>query len=309
MKKIAYNILQKTQKSRIPKMAARTGVALLLCSLLLPDSKGAETSHPATPQNRTTPRTGYHLLNNSQVTENIVIPELINYQGRLVTLDATKTYVDGLYNIEFRIWNKANGGDLLWGERYSVYVKNGHFNVVLGLGGTPIQGAQCNSLRDALHILPRDPNPQRYLGITVLEDENRQPLDNPKEAFPRQQILTTGYAIQAQYAQYAEAALNPFQMQNGLIVSQGQAKFYDGIRVNGSSSFQDGLVISGGGLVVSQGGLVIQNGDVFFQSGIQVSGKKAVFQNGVDITGGASISGGATVEGQLQVKGSASVLL
>ena len=237
--------------------------------------------------------------------ETVVIPELINYQGRLETQNAAKAYADGLYDLEFRLWDRANDGELIWGEKYSVYVKGGRFNVVLGAGGSPLDGEtpRCNSLRAALRITPAESHKKRYLGITVLQDENRQPLDDPTESFPRQQLLTAGYAVQAQYAQYAEESSARFVATQGLQVLGAVATFSQGIQVSGApAELQAGLKVSGGKATFA-GGLEVTGGKATLGTGVTVSGGKARINNGLEVRGGSTLSGGGQLNGKFVVKG------
>ena len=59
------------------------------------------------------------------------VPSTINYQGKLT--DASGVALNGYYNMEFRIYDAASGGTLLWSESHSsVPVMKGLFNVLLG---------------------------------------------------------------------------------------------------------------------------------------------------------------------------------
>jgi microcystin-dependent protein len=87
---------------------------------------------------------------------------------------------NGNYNIEFKIWNAASGGTLLWSEKWDtttsqVSVVGGIFNVMLG---------SKNNFHEeffADHLTT-------YLGIKVGTDF---------DMLPRQQITSVGYAFTA----------------------------------------------------------------------------------------------------------------
>jgi hypothetical protein len=65
------------------------------------------------------------------------IPKLIGYQGR-VTDNAGNPVSDDQHTMEFRIYNTAVGGTLLWDSgEVSVDVETGVFNTVLGAAGQP----------------------------------------------------------------------------------------------------------------------------------------------------------------------------
>jgi hypothetical protein len=239
--------------------------------------------------------------------EDVVVPEFINYQGRLETLNAAKSYTNGLYDLQFRLWDQPSNGNFLWGEKYSVYVSGSRFNVVLGSGGAPLPGASptFNTLREALHITAATANKERHLGITVLQDEDHQPINQPSESYPRQQLLNSGYAIQAQYAQYAaQAPTNGnFVANNGLQVLGAQAKLDKGVRVSGGvADLQAGLIVSGTNATFAQG-LKVTGGSTALQTGVNVSGGTAVIGNGLDVTGTTMLRGGGTLNGAYQFQG------
>ena len=106
------------------------------------------------------------------------VPPLVNYQGLLT--DANGQGLQGTTNLEFNIYDAAVGGSNVWGPQIfsSVPVINGQFNVILGTTDT---GGR--SIADALS------ESQRFLGIKV---------DDGPEIAPRQQILSTPYALQAE---------------------------------------------------------------------------------------------------------------
>ena len=59
-------------------------------------------------------------------------PLSLGYQGYLTNLD--RTVIDGERQITFRIYNHLTEGSLIWEESLeSVEIREGHFNVSLGL--------------------------------------------------------------------------------------------------------------------------------------------------------------------------------
>lgn len=105
------------------------------------------------------------------------VPPLVNYQGMLT--DAAGKPQTGTKKLEFNLYDAATGGNLVWGPQVftSVPLVNGMFNVILGTtdaGGKSI--ADAFSAKD------------RYLGMKV---------DGGTELVPRQQLLSTPFAIQA----------------------------------------------------------------------------------------------------------------
>lgn len=205
--------------------------------------------------------------------EQMAVPAIVNYQGRLESLVTNKVYIDGIYTIEFRIWDSpANTtGGLLWAEGYSVYVKGGNFNLMLGDGGSPLNAPiapKYRNLRDAFRVVPGATD--RYLGITVKQDENRNAISGV-ECTPRQQMLTAPFAFQAQYAQYAPSAgTNLFLAANGLLVSSGT---------------------------------FTASGPAQFNSGLTVAGSAASLKNGLQVSGPTALSGGVDVSGQSTLRG------
>jgi hypothetical protein len=113
------------------------------------------------------------------------VPPLINYQGTLTDAygvpipDATKP-------MEFNIYDAPTGGNLIWGPQLfaTVPIINGRFNVILGT--TDSLG---RSIANAFNA------ENRYLGIRA---------GSLTEIAPRQQILSTAYAMKAQRAAVSE---------------------------------------------------------------------------------------------------------
>lgn len=204
--------------------------------------------------------------------QDLLVPEYFNYQGRLESTDQSKSYIDGSYTIDFRIWDSpSNPGGLLWAESYSVYVKGGNFNVVLGEGGNALLSSPppaCNYLRDVFRTAATKTD--RYLGITVRQDESHNLINSAVECSPRQQMLSAPFAFQAQYAQSANAA--------------GTAQF---VATNG-------LRVSGRVFIAEMGAQCNQ--------GLTVAGAKAVVKNGLDVSGNTT-SDGLVVNGATTLKG------
>jgi hypothetical protein len=113
------------------------------------------------------------------------IPQLVNYQGKL-----TDAYGGALetkeYTLEFNIYDNATAVTVVWGPQIfdggsatghgaKVPVVRGYFNVILG---------QVDTTNRSIAIAFGGPN--RYIGIKV---------DGAAEISPRQQILSTPYAL------------------------------------------------------------------------------------------------------------------
>ena len=104
------------------------------------------------------------------------VPPLINYQGSLT--DANGAPMAGVKEMAFNLYDAPTGGNLIWGPQIyaTVPLINGKFNVLLGPtdgGGKLITTAFADKTR--------------YLSITI----------EGKEITPRQQILSTPFAMQA----------------------------------------------------------------------------------------------------------------
>ncbi len=115
------------------------------------------------------------------------VPSLINYQG--VLTDANGNLITGTLTkpMIFAVYDAANGGVMKWGpENQTVQIVNGQFNVLLG------------SVLTNPAITTAFDGPNRYLSIKV----------DGVELLPRQQVLSTGYAVQAERAVHAALADN-----------------------------------------------------------------------------------------------------
>ncbi len=105
-------------------------------------------------------------------------PDLVNYQGKLT--DNNGYPLDGTYGIVFKIYDVVTGGTEIWTQTINpVTVTHGHFNVILSNGITNAFSGDT-----------------RYIGLTV-------PAISATEISPRQQILSTPFAIRADYASSA----------------------------------------------------------------------------------------------------------
>ena len=120
-------------------------------------------------------------------TANAGIPHLINYQGKLTKSDGT-AYAMGEYKISISIYDHPTSGALVWGPQVfnNAPLVYGHFNVVLGPTDTT-----SRDIADAFA------NANTYLEIKV---------NNDPPITPRQQILSSPYAVNAENAQNAQNA-------------------------------------------------------------------------------------------------------
>lgn len=167
------------------------------------------------------------------------VPGQIDYQGTLSDPSSGMMYSDGVYEIDFRVWNAANGGTCLWGAKYSVMVRNGFFNVRLGdENATALTGANSPTygLREFWKAMwpSESEDNTRYLGVTLYANADGKEIEEPTELMPRQQLLSSPFAFRAQTAKYAEGAEGDFAV-SGKMTVEGTATF------NGNVVFPSGL--------------------------------------------------------------------
>ena len=185
---------------------------------------------------------------------NIIPPGLVNYQGTLLT-SANDPYTNGIYDIDFRVYPESSGGldKALWGAGYKVFVNNGVFGVMLGqIGGAALNDNptefQPDELWKALWFDERSPdNLTLFLGITVKQDQNGNPIATPAEAMPRQQFLVTPFAARAQQAMYARRASGDFDVGGTLTATNGfmcKSASFDGT-ITATSFIGDGTNLTG----------------------------------------------------------------
>jgi len=103
---------------------------------------------------------------------NAQVPQVINYQGMLT--DAGGVALSGSFVIEFKIYDAATAGIVLWTETRTVTVTGGLFDVLLG-SVTPIPYSVF------------DGN-DKYLSLKVGADP---------EMTPRKRLVSVGYALRA----------------------------------------------------------------------------------------------------------------
>ena len=105
------------------------------------------------------------------------VPGVINYQGRLMQPSGVPV-ADGVYSMQFAIYDTPSGGTALWSEtNSSVQVKGGIFSVLLG-SATNLPANIFDS-------------PGRFFGVKV---------GNDPEMTPRQQMATVPFAVRAERA-------------------------------------------------------------------------------------------------------------
>lgn len=190
----------------------------------------------------------------STATQNV--PGTMNYQGVLRNPSTGLPYADGIYTLDLRIWNNSSStgsSGCLWGGQYSVYVKDGYFNVMLGdaagkdLTTAPTGTYKNQELWKAMWGAS-DTATTYYLGVTPREDYRNAAIASPSEILPRQQLLSSPFAFRAQQAKYADASkATTFTAENGLTVNgattlKGAVTFNGNITANGTGSQKFGPI-------------------------------------------------------------------
>jgi hypothetical protein len=140
------------------------------------------------------------------VTASAQVPDRLNYQGVLKKGDGTSVG-QGYKDIQFRIYDAATGGNLVWARTQRANTDaDGLFNVVLMESGAPIAGAQTESLAT---VFTSSGGENRYLELTVV---GSTPI------MPRQRFVTAPYAFMAINVKTAQ---DNFTVQGALSVMQG----------------------------------------------------------------------------------------
>lgn len=208
-----------------------------------------------------------------QAAESSTVPAAINYQGKL-TDTGGKPVTNGLYQVEFRIWDHAtatNSADYLWGRSFALYVStNGTFNVLLSDdGGTLSPAGTVSSLLQAFE------GPVRYLGLTVKQTPS-SPVTGAVEISPRQQLVTAPYAVHAYQASLAERsnyATNAAAAANATyaLTATNALKF-------NNFTTNDFLLASKSAQTLT-GSLTVTNGTLTARSNVTVSGATTLSSN------------------------------
>ena len=129
-------------------------------------------------------------------------PGLVNYQGRLSN-SAGEPVSNRTYEIEFRVWDAEDNGNYIWGEQYTVFIKGGVFNVLLGNGGLQVTNPVTPAVNDIRFAFTE---PNRYLELTPLTGEDGNLIPAPEAISPRQQFLSAPFALHSDFAIQAENA-------------------------------------------------------------------------------------------------------
>ena len=158
------------------------------------------------------------------------VPETMNYQGYLANPSTGTAYADGIYTLDCRLYRSSSGGTAIWGASYSVYVKGGYFNIMLGdsagqavkstVTGTAATTYTPTELWKALwYDTAVSEKNNLWLGVTPHQGAGGATLSSLSEISPRQQLLAAPYAFRAQAAEYAEQSIGAFKVNGALTVT------------------------------------------------------------------------------------------
>jgi hypothetical protein len=125
------------------------------------------------------------------------VPDHLNYQA-VLTDDRGQPKVNVTNGVNFRIYDEAEGGNLIWGEYHSVTTSpKGLFSVVLGTAPGLNEHMAAANLRGA--FASGTLVEQRYLELQALNSDGT----TQSPILPRQRFLTVPYAFQANDSQNA----------------------------------------------------------------------------------------------------------
>jgi hypothetical protein len=136
------------------------------------------------------------------------VPNLISYQGRVSNSTGSLVGAGTPVNrtVIFRIWGHQSNstvGDLLYSEQQTVTISEGEFSVLIGQGtavtGTPLGYSETAKGPSTVTLASTNVfgGALRYLGVTI--DDGTTAAD--PEVSPRQQLVTSAYAMRAKFAE------------------------------------------------------------------------------------------------------------
>jgi len=202
------------------------------------------------------------------------VPYSFNYQGVLrggsgeLLGTVSKT-------VDFRLYNQAANGTVLWGRNYAVLLDtNGLFNVELSDDGASLSGAPLVQTVKPLNQVIAD-HPTLYLGLTVA---------GAAEIAPRQQLLSVPFAMMAGDVRTASGDLSV----GGTLTAD------KGVHVNGTISASTSLQVGSSTLTSTGTG-------VLSVPGLNVAGNATVTHD-LNVAGNTTVSN-LTATGTTTLKG------
>ena len=190
---------------------------------------------------------------------NAAVPQILSFQGRLTDASGNLLGSNGTnYYFKFDIYTVSSGGSSAWssgGTAITIKVTQGVFNTLLG------------DTSAGYSVLDLDfDSPNYYLEVRV---DNDSDFSSPETLTPRQRIVASGFAINAetvhggrflnatgvgQFGGLATVAYSRFGTDTtthaGTIDASNDLLISGGLEVNGSTAF-DGFVIFGSNASVS----------------------------------------------------------
>jgi hypothetical protein len=134
------------------------------------------------------------------------VPGFISYQGRVVDASGANVGAGTPVNrtVIFRIWDNpssTNAANLIYSEAQTVTVSEGEFSVLVGQGvaNTTQTYGYLETSKKLADIGLAFGGSTRFLGVTVAAASTIATTDN--EITPRQQIVSTAFAMRAKYAE------------------------------------------------------------------------------------------------------------
>jgi hypothetical protein len=176
------------------------------------------------------------------------VPGLISYQGKVSNAAGTAVGAGTPVNrlVIFRIWSHQSNStinDLVYSEQQTVTISEGEFSVLIGQGaavsGTPLGYSEATKGPGSTSITSANvfAGATRFLGVTI--DDGTGAAD--PEVSPRQQLVSSAYAMRAKYAESvgANGANTLTTLDNGN-VGVGTANPQSKLDVNGVITAYDG---------------------------------------------------------------------
>ena len=139
------------------------------------------------------------------------VPDAISFQGRALTATGALMGAGTPVNrtVTFRIWDHPSNSlvtNLLYSEQQVVTIAEGEFSVLIGTGtataGTPLTYPETEKGLPTVKISDAFGGVSRYLGVTI--DDGTAAVDN--EISPRQQFVTSTYAMRAKVAEGVDSS-------------------------------------------------------------------------------------------------------
>lgn len=134
------------------------------------------------------------------------VPNLISYQGKVSNANGTLVGAGTPVNrlVAFRIWSHQSNStinDLVYSEQQTVTVSEGEFSVLIGQGsvvsGLPL--GYSESSKNSFTAPSVFGGATRFLGVTI--DDGNGVLTNDPEISPRQQLVSSAFAMRAKFAE------------------------------------------------------------------------------------------------------------